>query len=96
MVYLQMSLALLNGPASAGRVQARTRKDAYGRTPFQDEALQGIDNVSHYTRDQYLDEKRLARMATQYGLADVIRWKPRQARLHLILYRNGHLANVRD
>lgn len=83
MVYLQTSFALLNAPPPPPVETARKRVDSYGRRPFLNPALYGIEDVSHYSKEQLLDERRLSQIAqSRYGLADVVRWKPRQVHLY--------------
>ena len=41
-------------------------------------ALKGIENLSGNAREKILDKKRLYNLACQYGLQEVIRWKPRK------------------
>lgn len=76
---LQTSLALLDRGNGGERQRERLKtKDAYGRYPFLDPALEGIGNVSIYQKEQVLDERRLAQLAERIGLLEVVRWKPRQ------------------
>ncbi|KAA6413082.1 MAG: rnase iii domain [Lasallia pustulata] len=75
-VDLQTSLAMVHSASSHPLVAA---PDPYGRTPFQHPALEGLEVLSSEAKLDMTDRRRLAQIAEGYGLADVIRWKPRQA-----------------
>lgn len=74
-VDLQTSLAMVHSASSHPLVAA---PDPYGRTPFQHPALEGLEVLSSEAKLDMTDRRRLAQIAEGYGLADVIRWKPRQ------------------
>ncbi|KAF2096111.1 hypothetical protein NA57DRAFT_78883 [Rhizodiscina lignyota] len=75
-VDLQLSLALLNAP----KVPLPTEThDEYGRALYHHPALETLDNLTNFTKTEAVDKKRLARLAEQYGLPGVIRWKPKKA-----------------
>ena len=67
-VDLQCSLALLRMPAFAENETASLAHPA----------LRGLENVSPFTKQRVLERRRLAQLAQQYGLADVMRWKPKK------------------
>lgn len=76
---LQTSLAMLHTASSHPKVEA---PDPYGRTPFEHPALEGLEVLSPEAKIDLTDKKRLAQIAEGYGLAGVIRWKPKQVRFH--------------
>ncbi|KAI9722911.1 MAG: hypothetical protein M1812_001359 [Candelaria pacifica] len=78
-VDLESSLAIVNSPMSTRQSIIRPSEDPYGRKPFKHVALDGLANLTEYTRYQTLDIKRLAQLAERYGLTSVIRWKPKKA-----------------
>lgn len=79
MMELQTSLALLDrGVGGEKQREHLKRKDAYGRYPELDHALDGVGNISIYQKEQVLDEKRLAQLGERVGLLEAVRWKPRQ------------------
>ncbi|OTA99656.1 hypothetical protein M426DRAFT_324973 [Hypoxylon sp. CI-4A] len=47
------------------------------RKPFEDPALRGIDNLSHKQPSDILNLDKLAKLALDTGLTEVVRWKPR-------------------
>ena len=65
---LQCSLALLNTP------EVHARDPAAPAHP----ALKGLENVTSFSKQRTLDKRRLAQLAQDYGLAKVMRWKPRK------------------
>lgn len=71
-VDLQSSLALLQMPQMRG-------SQSQGGHP----ALQGLENVSAFSKQKILAPGRIARLAQTYGLASVMRWKPRKVSLRL-------------
>ncbi|KAK0663384.1 hypothetical protein DIS24_g1343 [Lasiodiplodia hormozganensis] len=75
-VELQTSLALLNMPR--GPVGGR-QADPYGREPFQHNLLNGFQNLSSRSKDEFLSKTRLAGLAREYGFESVMRWRPKKA-----------------
>jgi large subunit ribosomal protein L15 len=76
-VLLQASLVLIQEPTAYSK---KIPEDPYGRTPFQHPALQGLDSLSTDAKSSMTDKKRLAALAKQYGLQEVLRWLPRKVR----------------
>lgn len=74
-VDLQTSLALIRSASFHPKIAA---PDPYGRAAFEHPALQGLEVLSSEAKLDLTDRKRLARIADGYGLAGVIRWKPKQ------------------
>jgi large subunit ribosomal protein L15 len=72
---LQASLALLHSPIAT---QTQTPADpADKRVPFTHPALDGLQNLTDVSMAEVLSKKRLAGLAAQLGMPDVLRWKPR-------------------
>jgi large subunit ribosomal protein L15 len=71
-VNMQTSLALLQSPVP---VKAGESQD--NREPYKHPALEGLPNLSNTSIDHSLGKKRLASLATQMGMVDIIRWVPR-------------------
>ncbi|OQO15138.1 hypothetical protein B0A48_00520 [Cryoendolithus antarcticus] len=69
---LQTSLALLRSPPPA------SFSDALDPHIFTHPALSTLNNLTPHTKGSTLSPKRLAQLATSYGLKSVVRWKPRQ------------------
>jgi large subunit ribosomal protein L15 len=46
---------------------------------FRHPALEGLENVTQFAKDSILDRSRLAKLATQYGVDKVVRWKPKKS-----------------
>lgn len=78
-VDLQTSLAMIR---SASPHPQNAAPDPHGRTPFGHPALEGLDALSSEAKLEMTDRRRLAQIAEGYGLAGVIRWKPRQVGHH--------------
>ncbi|MCJ1467007.1 hypothetical protein MMC07_005629 [Pseudocyphellaria aurata] len=86
-VNLQRSLALVTRSPTT---LLETSPDKYGRVPFQHPALDGLQNLldDDSEDDKQIDDdprflsgrKQIAHLADQYGLLNVIRWKPKNAR----------------
>ncbi|KAK5162920.1 uncharacterized protein LTR77_011081 [Saxophila tyrrhenica] len=72
-VDVQTSLALLNMPSSPAALPA-SQDDV-----FQHAALEGLENVTAFSKNAILDKTRLAKVATAYGINRVVRWKPRKS-----------------
>lgn len=74
---LQASLALLHSPI-ATQTQAQAPADAADkRVPFTHPALDGLQNLTDVSMAEVLSKKRLAGLAAQLGMREVLRWKPR-------------------
>ncbi|KAI9775427.1 MAG: hypothetical protein M1839_001122 [Geoglossum umbratile] len=79
-VHLHTTLAIINSPTSGiPETPTVTSQDAAERTPFTHPALAGLENLSIMKVDEILDKSRLAQLGNRYGLASVIRWKPKKA-----------------
>ena len=46
---------------------------------FQHTALEGLENVSQFSKNAILEKSRLASLAVSYGINKVVRWKPRKS-----------------
>jgi len=79
LVDLHTTLALI--PAAPSPLSAQAT-DEYGRVPFQHPALGGLQNVTLQAKARMGDKRRISQLAQQYGLASVVRWKPKKVRLH--------------
>ncbi len=51
------------------------------RQPFEDPALRSLDNLSETQPYNLFTMDKLTKVATDTGLTDVVRWKPRMVRL---------------
>lgn len=60
------------------KLQPSTLPDQFGRTPHVIEALNNVENIDAHLRERVLEKRELARIAKDYGLQGVVRWKPRQ------------------
>lgn len=54
--------------------------DGYDREAFEHPSLEGIDNLTPESKEQMLQREELANIARTFGLAEVVRWKPRYVR----------------
>ncbi len=79
LVDLHTTLALVHAAPSPLPAQAT---DEYGRVPFRHPALGGLQNVTLQAKARMGDKRRMSQLAQQYGLASVVRWKPKKVRLH--------------
>ena len=77
MIDLQTSLALLNASNPEIPPDQPPKLDEFGRTPFQHRSLSRLDNLTESAKATELDKSRLANLGKSYGLANVIRWKPK-------------------
>ncbi|KAI4163620.1 MAG: hypothetical protein LQ342_002654 [Letrouitia transgressa] len=73
-VELQASLRLLAGSTTTPEP---TLEDEFGRTPFKHPALEGLRGVTPERQELILNRTRMAQLARRYGLAAVLRWKPK-------------------
>ena len=65
-------MALLNAPPTP--VLQTSSRDVY-----QHPALEGLENVTAFTKNTVLDRTRLAKLASSYGIDKVVRWKPKKS-----------------
>lgn len=81
-VELQVTLALVHSPSTRPQI---TVDDKYGREPFRHTALEGLDGLTagESAKEPFMDKKRTAQLAEDYGLAGVVRWKPKNVRYML-------------
>jgi len=71
-VNMQTTLALLQSP-----VTIKTEDPQDPRQPYTHPALEGLPNLTNTSIDHSLGKKRLASLASQMGMVDIIRWVPR-------------------
>lgn len=75
---LQATLALLHSPVA---MQTQSLPDPQDESqPFTHPALEGLANLGDVQVTDILTKKRLARLATQMGMPEIMRWKPRNVR----------------
>ena len=73
---LQTSLGLL--ATTSSKAFLGDYKDPYGRKPFKHPALEGVESLTGNAREVLTHHHRLAQIAQDYGLFEVIRWVPRK------------------
>lgn len=91
---LQTSLVLLQSPI-ATKTQLPQETDGQGtevEEPFSHPALDGLPNLTNVKVDDILSKERLANLATQMGMPDIIRWEPRMVSCSVILRGAFHMA----
>jgi len=78
-INLQASLAFLNSEVATQTQSLSTSSDPNSpdRVPFSHPALNGLENISNIQLSEVLHRNRLAALATQMGMRDIIRWRPR-------------------
>ena len=76
-INLQTTLALLHSPVTTMTQAAQEAPADDDRTPFQNPALEGLANLTETPIAEILTKRRLGGLATQVGLRNVLRWKPR-------------------
>lgn len=52
-------------------------QDPFNREPFQHPALANVDKLSSRQPQDMVQKDKMAKLAIDVGLAEVIRWKPR-------------------
>ncbi|KAF4628837.1 hypothetical protein G7Y89_g9314 [Cudoniella acicularis] len=72
---LQTNLALVQSHSGTQTQSALVASD--GRQPFTHPALEGLANLSKTPIGEVLTKTRLANLATQLGMREIIRWRPR-------------------
>lgn len=80
---LQTNLALVNSPIATKTQLGRDPND--GRVAFTHPALEGLENLSNTPLSEVLTISRVAGLATQLGMKDIIRWQPRLVGLDMKL-----------
>ncbi|KAL8689212.1 MAG: hypothetical protein Q9218_005064 [Villophora microphyllina] len=73
-IELQASLHML---AASTTTPEPSHPDEFGREPFKDPVLAGLAGLTRERKERILDKKRVAQLASKYGLTEVMRWKPR-------------------
>ncbi|RFU31530.1 hypothetical protein B7463_g4811, partial [Scytalidium lignicola] len=73
-LHLQTTIIQLH--STSDTASSSTNSDD-GRVPFTHPALDGLDNTSAIPRSELLSRERLGGLGRQMGMAEVIRWKPR-------------------
>ncbi|KAI4124601.1 MAG: hypothetical protein LQ338_004720 [Usnochroma carphineum] len=73
-VELQASLHMI---AASAAVPETTVPDQWGREPFRHPVLAGLAGLTKERKQAVLDKKRVAQLASKYGLTEVLRWKPK-------------------
>ncbi|KAL9014331.1 MAG: hypothetical protein Q9173_001019 [Seirophora scorigena] len=73
-VGLQASLHMI---AASTATPEPTRADQWGREPFEDPVLAGLAGLTLEKKQAVLDPKRMAQLASKYGMIPVLRWKPK-------------------
>jgi large subunit ribosomal protein L15 len=76
-VDLQTSMALVSRPRNPTTAHG---PDDYGRVPFEHPALEGLTNLSERAKSEILQKSRLAHLGQDYGVDEVMRWKPKKVR----------------
>jgi large subunit ribosomal protein L15 len=66
--------SILVSPATAAE---HPIEDPFGREPFQHPALANIDKLNIRQPQDIAQKEKLAKLAIDIGLPEVIRWKPR-------------------
>ena len=56
------------------------------RTPFSHPAVDGIEFLTQEARNSFTHHSRVAKVARQYGMAEVARWVPKDVRPHTLPY----------
>jgi len=72
LIDLETSKALLNAP------QAPSTKPP-AKEVFRHPALEGIENLTSFAKNNILDKGRLAQLASSYGFDKVTRWVPKKS-----------------
>lgn len=94
LVDVHTTLALVHAAPDPLSAQAT---DQYGRVPFQHPALGGLQNVTLQAKARMGDKRRVSQLAQQYGLGDVVRWKPKKVSLvyfYSVRYGQNPLTRV--
>ncbi|OJD27657.1 hypothetical protein ACJ73_00945 [Blastomyces percursus] len=73
-VQLQASLSLLESSSVSSPPKF---EDPYDRTPFEHPSLQGLDALTVDNKNTMINRTKLAALAEQYKLQEVLRWVPR-------------------
>jgi large subunit ribosomal protein L15 len=72
---MQTSIALLN--SSRSPLAEAALSDT--REPFHHPLLASLSNLSDRSKSHVLSKNRLAQVGKEYGLQEVLRWKPKKA-----------------
>lgn len=63
-----------------GSMEASPNPDPFGREPFRHPAVANIDKLNTTQPQDIVSKEKLAKLALEVGLLEVIRWKPRMVR----------------
>lgn len=74
-INLQTTLALLHSPTATKTQSIPSPSD--DREPFSHPALDGLTNLTDAPIGTVLTKQRLGTLASQLGMRDILRWKPR-------------------
>jgi large subunit ribosomal protein L15 len=74
-VSLEATRNIMVMPALAA--QDSSIQDPFGREPFQHPALANVDKLNSRQPQDMVQKDKMAKLAMEVGLAEVIRWKPR-------------------
>lgn len=86
---LQCSLGLLSVSNPSNFLKGRD-KDPHGREPFQHPAIESVECLLGGSHTYLTHHKSLANLAAQYGIPEVVRWRPRDVSLSIaLLFRGG-------
>ena len=74
-VELQTSLSLLH---SRGFSSTPSTPDPFKRDHTPHPALEGLESLNEYTKNSILSKEKIGQLAEKYGIAEVMRWKPKR------------------
>jgi len=76
-------------------VSGDERPDPFGREPFQHPSLRNVDKLGVHDPREITAPERIAKIATEAGLKEIVRWKPRLVRQLLLPLRTTFSSNMR-
>ena len=82
---LQTIVALLHSETATQTQSPPSPSD--DREPFAHPALDGLANLTDASIRDVLTRSRLAQLASQMGMREILRWKPRMVRRSILLLR---------
>ena len=82
---LQTTVALLNSETATQTQSPPSPSD--DREPFAHPALDALANLTDASIREVLTRSRLAQLASQMGMREILRWKPRMVRRSILLLR---------
>ena len=74
-VEFQTSLALIHGMTG---LKPKVVPDPYDRKPFKHVALAGLGALTQENKMLALYQKRVAELGEDYGIREILRWKPKK------------------